>query len=161
MRCMQWTSCWNHIFRRNCRGRFSSKTGRSVIIKAEYLSLFRFSSKKTGPMIWLSIMPHQIRCKSVASRLIRAALNAVSQQSKYDPINYPPRSPDLTVLDYYFWGRIKDLVITTTRDNMIRRISKAIRSLRAEEILRIINCFQNRVDACIAESGVYFEHLVA
>jgi len=30
---------------------------------------------------------------------------------------------------------------------MIRRISKAIRFLRAEKILRAINCFQNRVDA--------------
>jgi len=32
-------------------------------------------------------------------------------------------------------------------DNMIRRINEAIRSLRAEEILRAINCFQNTVDA--------------
>jgi len=38
----------------------------------------------------------------------------------------------------------------TTRDNMIRKISEAIRSLRAKEILRVINCFQNRVDVCIA-----------
>jgi len=44
---------------------------------------------------------------------------------------------------------------------MICRISVAIRSLRAEEILRAINCFQNRVDACIAENRAHFEHLVA
>jgi len=83
---------------------------------------------------------------------------------KYGPINYPPRSPDLTDLDYYFWGRIKDLVYhkrPITRDNMIRRISEAIRFLSAEEILRAINCFQNGVDACIAENGAHFEHLVA
>jgi len=43
---------------------------------------------------------------------------------------------------------------------MIRRISEAIRSLRAEEILWAINCFQNR-DACITENGAHFEHLVA
>jgi len=42
---------------------------------------------------------------------------------------------------------------------MIRKISEAIRSLRAEEILRAFNCFQNRVDACIAENAD-FEHLV-
>jgi len=39
--------------------------------------------------------------------------------------------------------------------------SEAIRSLRAKEILRAINCFQNRVDACIAKNGAHFEHLVA
>jgi len=44
---------------------------------------------------------------------------------------------------------------------MIRRMSEAIRSLRAEEILRAINCFQNRVDTCIIENGAYFEYLVA
>jgi len=43
----------------------------------------------------------------------------------------------------------------------IIRISEAIRSLRAEEILQTINCFQIRVDACIAENGAHFEHLVA
>jgi len=81
-------------------------------------------------------------------------------------INSTPNLLDITrsLLDYYFWGRIKDLVYherPTTRDNMIRRINEAIRSLRAEEILRVINCFQNRVDACIAENGAHFEHLIA
>jgi len=46
------------MFRRNYRRRFSSKIGKSVTIKTEYLSPFRFSSKKTGPTIWLSIMPN-------------------------------------------------------------------------------------------------------
>jgi len=79
--------------------------------------------------------------KKHTSRLARAALNAMVLNKwigKYGPINYTPRSPDLTVLDYYFWGRIKDLVFherPTTRDNIIRRISETIRSLRAEEIL--------------------------
>ncbi|KYN30694.1 hypothetical protein ALC56_14992, partial [Trachymyrmex septentrionalis] len=47
---------------------------------------------------------------------------------KYNPINYSPRSPDLTGFD-------EDLVYRerpTTRD---------------QEILRAINCFQNRIDA--------------
>jgi len=44
---------------------------------------------------------------------------------------------------------------------MIRRISEVIRFLRAEEIIRTINCFQNRVDACIVENSAHFKHLVA
>jgi len=46
----------------------------------------------------------------------------------------------------------------TTRDNMIRRISEAIRSLCAGNSSS--NCFQNKVDACIAENGAHFEHLI-
>jgi len=70
---------------------------------------------------------------------------------------------EIRLKDYYFWGRIKDLIHheRPIKDNMIRRISEAIRSLRAEEILRAINCFQNRVDDCIAENGAHFEHLIA
>jgi len=44
---------------------------------------------------------------------------------------------------------------------MIRRISEAIQFLRAEKFFRAINCFQNRVDACIAENNAHFEHLIA
>jgi len=116
----------------------------------------------------LNMWFQQDACPSHTSRLARTALNAMFPNKgigKYSPINYPLRSPDLTVLDYYFWERIKDLVYLyhkhpTTRDNMIRRIGEAIRSLRAEEILRAINCFQNEVDACIAENDAHFEHLV-
>jgi len=43
----------------------------------------------------------------------------------------------------------------TTRNNMIRRRNEAIRSLRAEEILRAINCFQNRIDACMAQNSAH------
>jgi len=112
----------------------------------------------------LNMWFQQNACPLHTSRLVRAALNVMFLNKwidKYGPINYPSRSSDLTVLDYYFWGKIKDLIYherPTTRDNMIRRISKTIRSLRAEEILRAINCFQNRVDVCIAENGAHFEH---
>ncbi|KYM75643.1 hypothetical protein ALC53_13706 [Atta colombica] len=78
------------------------------------------------------------------SRVAHAVLNYVC------PINYPPRSLDfLTVLDYYLWERIKDFVYRerpTTRDDMIRRITEAIRSLDANKILYATNSFQSRVE---------------
>jgi len=42
---------------------------------------------------------------------------------------------------------------------MIRRISEAIRALCVEETLQATNCFQNKVDACIAENDAHFEYL--
>ena len=33
------------------------------------------------------------------------------------PIEWPPRSPDLTALDYYIWGHMKTLVYETKVDS--------------------------------------------
>lgn len=73
-------------------------------------------------------------CPSHTSRVARAMINNMFPNKwigKYGPINFPPRSPDLTVLDYYLWGRVKDIVYRnhpTTRDDMITRITEAIQS---------------------------------
>lgn len=47
-----------------------------------------------------------------------------------------------------------------TRDNMIHKISEAIRSLGNDEILRATNSFQNRIDAYIAVNGAHFKYFV-
>jgi len=145
------------------------KSNRSPVFFDENLNSDRYSALivtdlsvllKNLLQLRLNMWFQQDACLSYTSRFARAALNAMFPNKwigKYGPINYLPRSPDRTVLDYYFWGRIKDLIYherPTTRDNMIRRISEAIRSLRAEEVLRAINYFQNRVDVCIAERMV-------
>ncbi|KAJ8952564.1 hypothetical protein NQ318_006930 [Aromia moschata] len=34
-----------------------------------------------------------------------------------DPILWPPRSPDLTILDFYLWGRLKQIVYREPLEN--------------------------------------------
>jgi hypothetical protein len=44
------------------------------------------------------------------------------------PIAWPPRSPDLTLLDFFLWGYIKDLVYQTKVQDVAelrRRITAA------------------------------------
>lgn len=75
---------------------------------------------------------------------------------------WPPRSPDLTVLDFYFWGRVKDLVFQsrpTTRENMILRIQNAINSLSRVEIETAVFSTRRRVELCLEHDGGHFEHL--
>ena len=75
---------------------------------------------------------------------------------------WPPRSPDLTCLDFYLWGRIKDLVYKTrptTREDMIVRIQNAINIIPRAEIEAAVNSTQKRLDQCIQNNGQHFEHL--
>ncbi|EZA49460.1 hypothetical protein X777_11958 [Ooceraea biroi] len=47
-------------------------------------------------------------------------------------VAWPPRSPDLTPIDFFLWGCIKNIVFLnppTTRDDMKRRIRNACRSI--------------------------------
>lgn len=103
-------------------------------------------------------------CPAHTSRVARERLNDMFPGKwigKYGPHNWPPRSPNLNVLDYYLWGRVKDLVYRnrpTTRDDMIVRIRDAIRSLGEVEIYRATNDFQKRVIKCTEANGGHFEH---
>ncbi|KAJ8959171.1 hypothetical protein NQ318_022432, partial [Aromia moschata] len=53
-------------------------------------------------------------------------------------ILWPPRSPDLTILDFYLWGRLKQIVYREPLENdeeqIKTRIQNAIKSLSIEEI---------------------------
>lgn len=75
---------------------------------------------------------------------------------------WPPRSPDLTVLDFYLWGRLKDIVYQTrptTRENMIERIQSAITTISPAEIETAVSSNVERINSCILQSGGHFEHL--
>lgn len=77
------------------------------------------------------------------------------------PIPWPPRSPDLTPLDFYVWGRAKELVYATeveTRDDLVQRIEAAFMTIKAEMRLRTTTVeIRRRCRACIRNSGRQFE----
>lgn len=76
--------------------------------------------------------------------------------------NWPARSPDLSCLDFYLWGRIKDLVFAnrpTTRQDMINRIRNSISSISIAEVEAAVQSTHGRLIACVANDGRQFEHL--
>lgn len=81
------------------------------------------------------------------------------------PISWPPRSPDLNPLDYYFWGRIKDIVYATEVDSeevLRERIRLAGNQLRQNhfEVSRASRAITRRARICLREQGNIFEHLI-
>jgi len=79
------------------------------------------------------------------------------------PVNWPPRSPDLTSPDFYLWGYIKNAVFSqqpTTRADMENRIRQACEAIPRETLLRIVRNFHRRLNLCLEANGGNFEHLL-
>lgn len=75
---------------------------------------------------------------------------------------WPPRSPDLTPLDFFLWGFIKEKVYATeptTIEDMQERIREAFRSITPQILRNVQNDFRRRVRVCIQQNGGLFEHL--
>lgn len=80
-------------------------------------------------------------------------------------IDWPPRSPDLTCMDFYFWGTVKDLVYARKPINLAdlrRYIEDAFEEIESNPIQRrrVIESVPERLQACVNGEGSHFEHLL-
>lgn len=80
------------------------------------------------------------------------------------PVPWPARSPDLTPLDFFFWGCMKDLVYATPPESeldLVARIVAAAHEIREKGILEEVrNNLSERCNRCIEVNGANFEHLL-
>lgn len=81
------------------------------------------------------------------------------------PTPWPPRSPDLNPLDYYLWGRIKDIVYATevnTEEELRERIRLAENEIQQNnfEVMRASHAIARRAQMCLRQQGNVFEHLI-
>ncbi|KAJ8960841.1 hypothetical protein NQ318_020137 [Aromia moschata] len=79
---------------------------------------------------------------------VRNWLNSVFNEhwiGRDGPILWPPRSPDLIILDFYLWGRLKQIVYRESLENdeqLKTKIQNAVKSLSIEEIRNSFNEFR-------------------
>lgn len=79
-------------------------------------------------------------------------------------IEWPPRSPDLTPLDFFLWGYVKDDVYARkpkTLDQLKDFIEDAFEKLagNVSMIKNVIDSIPSRLQDCINEEGQQFEYL--
>ena len=79
------------------------------------------------------------------------------------PVSWPPRSPDLTPLDFFLWGYVKDTVYASqpgSQAELRQRIVEACRSITPETLARVRGAILHRAQVCVAHDGRHFEHLL-
>ncbi|OZI14484.1 hypothetical protein CE195_08405 [Sodalis-like symbiont of Philaenus spumarius] len=75
-------------------------------------------------------------------------------------MDWPPRSPDLTVCDFFLWGFLKEKVYChniATDDELMRLIEEELLLIPRELFSKAYDCFLFRCHQCIAIDGNQFE----
>ncbi|GFW35595.1 hypothetical protein TNCV_2462371 [Trichonephila clavipes] len=76
--------------------------------------------------------------------------------SRFGPVNWPPRSCDLTPLDYFLWGYVKSLVYADkpqTFDHLEDNIGRVIADIRPQMLEKVIENWTSRLDYIRASRG--------
>ncbi|GFV86312.1 putative transposable element [Trichonephila clavipes] len=74
--------------------------------------------------------------------------------SRFGPVNWPPRSCDLTQLGYFLWGYVKSLVYVDkpqTLDHLEDNIRRVIADIRPQMLEKVNENWTSRLD-CIRAS---------
>ncbi|GFY08935.1 putative DD41D transposase [Trichonephila clavipes] len=76
--------------------------------------------------------------------------------SRFEPVNWPPRSCDLTPLDHFLWGYVKSLVYADkpqTLDHLEDNIRRVIADIRPQMLEKVIENWTSRLDYIRASRG--------
>lgn len=80
------------------------------------------------------------------------------------PFLWPPRSPDLSVLDFFIWGTVKNQVYhspLTTKEDCIQRVRESFQTLPPDSIRKATHAqLIKRCEKCLEMQGRNFEHLL-
>lgn len=74
---------------------------------------------------------------------------------------FPARSPDLTPMDFFLWGYVKNIVyqqVPTTVDDMKHRITAACATITSETLTAVSRSVMERAQRCCHVNGDVFEH---
>lgn len=71
---------------------------------------------------------------------------------------WPPRSPDLSLPDFYLCGAMKGSVNRKTLGDIRKSIDDYVRSIPLNTLQRVFDNMKRRVNLCVEAKGQHFEH---
>ncbi len=79
---------------------------------------------------------------------------------RHGPVEWPSRSSDLSPLDFYAWGVIKDVVYSkkpTSIDQLQNEIVNAFQQISIGLCKKVCWSVESRFHKCIQADGLHFE----
>lgn len=79
------------------------------------------------------------------------------------PNRWPARSPDITLLDFFFWGFIKNKIYLNRSETLAElrnNFETAMRSITNIHIRNALNAVSRRCQICVEKNGQQFEHFL-
>ncbi|XP_046687079.1 uncharacterized protein LOC124372712 [Homalodisca vitripennis] len=83
--------------------------------------------------------------------------------SRFGDIAWPPRSPDLSICDFFLWGLLKSRVYTNkprTLYELKETIRQEIANLSPEMLGEMFDNFSTRLEECIAKNGHHLKDVI-
>ncbi|GFW73261.1 putative transposable element [Trichonephila clavipes] len=83
--------------------------------------------------------------------------------SRFGPVNWPPRSCDLTLLDYFLWVYVKLLVYADkpqTFDHLEDNILRVIADIRPRMLEKVIEHWTSRLDYIRVSRGSHMPEII-
>ncbi|GFW95928.1 transposable element Tcb1 transposase [Trichonephila clavipes] len=83
--------------------------------------------------------------------------------SRFEPVNWPPRSCDLTLLDNFMWGYVKSLVYVDkpqTLDHLEDNIRRVIADIRPQMLEKVIENWTSRLNYIRASRDSYMPEII-
>lgn len=83
--------------------------------------------------------------------------------SRNSAVNWPARSCDLTPLDYFLWGYVKDRVYTEPIASIAAlklKIRDVINEIKQPVCLKVIENFDERIDICKRRCGGHLSEII-
>ncbi|GFU64437.1 DUF4817 domain-containing protein [Trichonephila clavipes] len=83
--------------------------------------------------------------------------------SRFGPVNWPPRSCDLTPLDYFLWSYVKSLVYKDkpqTLDHLEENIRRVIADIGPQMLGKVIENWTSRLDYIRASHGSHMPEII-
>ncbi|GFU31811.1 uncharacterized protein TNCV_1176741 [Trichonephila clavipes] len=82
--------------------------------------------------------------------------------TRQGPVIWPQRSPDLTPMNFFLWGHLKELVyrdVVTTQMDLVARLHAACTLVDPAVLRHRITAIPWHAQACLDMHGRHFEHL--